>query len=348
MATVTIRPNGCSGGMAGANGGKVGRRTASVGWTARSARGNARFLQSIDLDALPPKGVVMTLTVRQVPPTPEAWHVLVHRLGKWLARRDGYQCHHWVTEWTKARRPHLHGMVLGTGNPHELALDVVDYWLDRTWEFGTQDRGQHVVPIRTDLRRRWIVYMAKHCARGAQHYQRERDALPPGWEKSGRLWGRSGSWPVREDRIELDDPEWFRLRRMLRAHAVAEARREVLKNKDAPPPVRRRLTRTRRLLKCNDAKTARARGAGGFIREELVEAMILQALHLSDAAQAASWGLPAFELYAADRCWPVQRWDELGRASLRYVERRSWPDVRTMDRSSFQTWSLRAARIGLA
>jgi hypothetical protein len=69
-----------------------------------------------------------------------------------------------------------------------------------------------------------LKYLSKHAARGAKHYQRQ--GHPEGWEKTGRLWGYTGDWPTFEpmELTGLNSVEFYRVRRILRAWARADAR----------------------------------------------------------------------------------------------------------------------------
>jgi hypothetical protein len=68
-----------------------------------------------------------------------------------------------------------------------------------------------------------LKYLSKHAARGVRHYQRQ--GKPVGWDKTGRLWGKGGDWPVVEPlRLQLTNDQAWRFRRLLKRHAIAQAR----------------------------------------------------------------------------------------------------------------------------
>lgn len=323
MATVTLRANGFSGGIPGNNGGKAGRTGGEqiVGWSKQSAQRNQKFLQSIRTDKLARNGVCYTLTVRQVPPDFADWQRRLDRLMTWLMRREGVQGTHWVTEWTKQGRPHLHGMVFGQFNPHDLAADIEEYWLDLTWDLGTQDRAQHCQPFRHGAAIQWLMYTAKHAARGAGHYQREKEMIPKGWTKTGRMWGKRGEWPVSSETWEMDDDDWFHFRRQMRRYAIAMARNELVrlrgqKGKRAAyhaKAAKRRIVALRSMLKAKDAATSRVAGIGGF------------------ADMEDTYGI---------LCWASSRQWGSGRAMD------SYPSEILRERRVEQTWPLRCGRSG--
>jgi hypothetical protein len=133
--------------------------------------------------------------------------------------------YHWVTEWTKAGRPHLHLAVFLSDPCHWLGLHIIRKWLSMTKHLGTVREAQYMSHI-NDMAG-WGNYVAKHMGRGYGHYQRERESLPDGWKKTGAMWGKSKGWPTVEDGFDVDRSGWFALRRMIRRYLVAEAQREL-------------------------------------------------------------------------------------------------------------------------
>jgi predicted SnoaL-like aldol condensation-catalyzing enzyme len=229
-----------------------GERGEIVGWTAGAARRNRDFLQSIDATRADGIAVAYTLTVRDVPEDAETWAALVDTFRKRLARMGAIR-DHWVIEWQKRGAPHLHGFAYFCPNrlresddlaklqpwpedPEILsamfdwlgrnaAFKIVEHWLDLSQRYRTSAKGQHVVPVHGLIG--WLAYLMKHASRGADHYQRQRHQLPPGWQKSGRLWGKGGSWPTRTDSLVVDDVSGLRFRRALRAYGRAQARTQL-------------------------------------------------------------------------------------------------------------------------
>jgi hypothetical protein len=223
-----------SGGLPGSNGGEGGRDGGEriLGWSKQSAARNARFLQSVDLARLDGRGIACTFTVKDVPETFDHWQVIVLGLLRWVGNRPGWICTHCATEWTKAQRPHLHLWAQGDWDAVRVAELAEDWWLDHTRHLGTMDRGQWARPIKVKLRLNWAMYTAKHAARGVGHYQRERELIPEGWDRTGRMWAKRGAWPVAEDKLEVDDEDWWHLRRVLarlaRSRVVLRLRLELV------------------------------------------------------------------------------------------------------------------------
>lgn len=196
--------------------------------------------------------------------------------------------YHWVTEWTKKGRPHLHltfflkgrapiapvpekfsgslpfapplrlmqtrasgdwsffepilrgGVVEKVIGPHlnqkfiwtpSSVSDWFTDWIVADAVFAAWQRACHPIPRhhyaqhieRIEALSGWQAYVAKHCARGVNHYQRLAKVLPDGWTSSGRLWGKGGDWPTLSDNLEMDDTSYFRLRRAIRKWLLAKA-----------------------------------------------------------------------------------------------------------------------------
>ena len=228
-----------------------GDRGQIKGWSQGAARRNRDFLQSIDpsrLDGIP---VAYTLTLRDCPPSAEAMAKLVKAFRLKLFR-EGAIRDHWVIEWQKRGVPHLHGMVyfdadtlarkfpLGfwAGWQDSPAADegrqslasfaakkLPGWWLKLARVYNPGPKGQHAEGM-TGLSG-WLAYLTKHASRGVEHYQRQRDFLPAGWQTSGRLWGKGGDWPTLIHRFRFDDQSRIRLRRALRRLGRARAITEI-------------------------------------------------------------------------------------------------------------------------
>lgn len=201
---------------------RPGKRGAVRGWSRSAAARHVRFLQSVDVDQLHGFGYAVTLTVRDIPESATGW---THSRERWLQRmrRFGMVRFHWVTEWQRRGAPHLHAACyfereLSAGE----RLDLVRAWLDVTAEYGSQIFGQRVERLKDAAA--WGRYCAKHSARSSSHAQRQ--GMPPGWEKSGRLWGQGGDWPVAVERFAVDLEGFHQMRRLVRSWRVADARAE--------------------------------------------------------------------------------------------------------------------------
>jgi hypothetical protein len=92
---------------------RTGRKIA--GWTEDAARGNRAFLFSVDpLGLAGDLGYAVTLTLAETPATSADWSASIDRFLKTM-RRVGMVRYHWVTEWTKRGRPHLHASIFFAG-----------------------------------------------------------------------------------------------------------------------------------------------------------------------------------------------------------------------------------------
>ncbi len=84
------------------------KREKITGWTKGAAQRNRAFLMSVDPTILAHDlGYAVTLTLGATPLSAKIWGEIIHRFLVTL-RRCGMIRYHWVTEWTKKGRPHLH------------------------------------------------------------------------------------------------------------------------------------------------------------------------------------------------------------------------------------------------
>lgn len=232
------------------------------GWSEGATRRNTQFLYSVDETQLHGQGFAVTLTLRECPPDSDAWHRL-RRSFEARMRRAGMIRMHWVTEWQRRGVPHLH---CALWFPSELAerwgsllpSKVIGDWCLLASDFGAGWRGQDCHRITGAVG--WFQYVSKHAARGMRHYQRSSENVPKAWqERTGRMWGHIGHWPVRERmRFDLQDQHgdrgFFAYRRLVRSWRIATCR---------PPATasdRRRLVQARGMLRCRDAAASRVRG----------------------------------------------------------------------------------------
>lgn len=276
MPVLKLYPNGLTGGVPPrfVNHAPVPRGDCA-GWSAKSSRSNTRFLYSIrsaDLsfssDGLPLLGLALSFTLRDCPPTHDDWKRLRESFFLRL-RRSGLYRLHWLTEWQKRGVPHLHAAVwfdvaaVETWmEQHHLGLPLEAFpaiiksdWLQLSAPYRSSVSAQDIKPISNELG--WLQYLSKHAARGAAHYQRAIGSHPVGWQKTGRMWGHLGDFPVSEPlALDLDNAGWFRFRRIVRRWRISDAR--------SGGPARRIRT-ARQMLRCSDRFLSEVRGVSEWI-----------------------------------------------------------------------------------
>lgn len=255
-------PNGCSVSVPRGSAGGGGARGEVRGWSRKAAARHVRWLHSVDAGALDGHGYAVTLTVRDLP-TSDEWSCLRQRFARSVRARGAVRSH-WVTEWQARGVPHLHFALffpdaLDTSTQFGLIAD----WLAAAKKFGATALGQDIRELQGDGVG-WAKYQAKHSARSQAHYQR--GTMPPSWEKSGRLWGHTGNWPTREDKYVISGAGYYPLRRLIRSHALADARSELDPKRRA-----RRLRGIKQLLKGN---TSALRGAREWVPEHTLRRML--------------------------------------------------------------------------
>ena len=240
------------------------KRDVVKGWSAGAVRRHTAWLYSISAPALDGVGFALTLTLRKTPGSAEVFHA-VRR--SWIRRveRLGASRIHWVIEWQRRGTPHLHLAVYFPSGavPVQAAGQMIAAWVSLTGDdYGSSLSGQHFDEISGALG--WLQYLSKHAARGVKHYQRS--GKPAGWEKSGRLWGHTGSWPSEAPmRFDMESAAYWRLRRLVRSWRVAQARSAG----DA-----RRIGFARRMLRNNDKNQSSVRGVNDWVSEELLVTFI--------------------------------------------------------------------------
>ena len=217
MPKISIGPQGVNAGFAGGN--KTPELRGKItGWSKGAARRNKRFLMTVDPDGLTGDGYALSLTVGRTPDTLQEWTGMLKAYFMRLKRMGAIRGH-WVVEWQERGAPHIHMSVYFPERKSEdewgERFDNIErHWLDLTAHLGTLQRGQHIAPIKNAAF--WGSYMAKHAARGQEHYQRQQGLLPERWETSGRMWGKFGDWPVREEAFLCDEVTFYRWRRWTR------------------------------------------------------------------------------------------------------------------------------------
>lgn len=217
MLTFRAYPNGVT--MGSGNPAPTGGiRGQITGWTPAAVKRHKKWLYSVRPADLSGVGWAVTLTVREIPPSSKEWSSSVERLTLALRRDPSISRWHWVVEWQQRGAPHLHLAVYGDATTPSR---VVSAWLRVAAEFEPEPWGQKFEPISGAVG--WLKYLSKHASRGVHHYQRW--GRPPGWTTTGRLWGKSTTWPCSLPvHGQMDGETFYRTRRWLRGYLVSEAR----------------------------------------------------------------------------------------------------------------------------
>lgn len=268
------------------------KRDVVKGWTPGAVRRHTRWLYSVDAPALDQAGevgVAVTLTLRDTPPDAVEWQRL-RRSWQEGMQHAGAARVHWVVEWQRRGVPHLHTalyfdrdrMPAGTSSRAEAlqqagALAVFG-WVTRAEEYGARPNAQHFDGIDGPLG--WLQYLSKHAARGVRHYQRQ--GHPAGWDRSGRLWGHAGSWPLIEEQAwTVGMPTFHRYRRLVRAWRIADARQALddARTADQARQARARIRFARRMLACPDRRLGTVRGVSDWVPEAVQLRLLAQLEH---------------------------------------------------------------------
>lgn len=218
-----IYPNGATAHSGGNRAPDFHFRKEVKGWSYTTALRQRKFLWSVQPEGLHGTGYAMTLTVGDLPANAAVWNRM--RKQWWQrAQRLGADRLHWVTELQERGVPHLHCAVYYPGDHSPgVAWLLATAWVQvcEANGVGASLAGQDGKSIDGPLG--WLKYMAKHASRGAAHVQRQ--GMPPGWVSSGRMWGHSGAWPTVEPvEVMIRPLEFYRLRRLMRAWSIADAR----------------------------------------------------------------------------------------------------------------------------
>lgn len=197
-----------------------GRRKAVTGWSESSTRRNTFFLYSIRKGDLTGYGTALTLTIKDCPPTHDDWKKLREAFFKKI-RRLGMIRAHWVTEWQRRGVPHLHCAIYF--DQPNMGSEAIAAWIKITKEYGATFRSQHSADIYSE--KGWFEYLSKHARRGLSHYQRCPENIPQGWQKTGRMWGYLGDWPIDPPySVDCSIEAFHRYRRLIRGYLVSLAR----------------------------------------------------------------------------------------------------------------------------
>lgn len=253
-------------------------RSAINGWSVSASRRNAGFLMSVDPSSLNGFGMALSLTLKECPLSSKVWHSLIDGFLKRLRRMSMIR-YHWVTEWQRRGVPHLHAMVYF--DRHVSSHVIMQHWLDVAAEWSASPYSQHVVPI--DNAAGWFRYLAKHCARGASHYQRDRKNLPKVWQSTGRLWSKGGQWPTDHNSMLLRTDCFHKLRRLVLGYLRSDARSELRSARRLSNPSNRavrvsqalrRLSYLKGMMRIPERKRSSVRAISEWVPEHLVSEMV--------------------------------------------------------------------------
>ncbi len=234
------------------------KRSTVEGWTDSSTRRNTRFLYSVDERLLTGDGFALSMTIRDCPESADEFKRIREAFLARL-RRMGMLRVHWLTEWQRRGVPHMHLAVwfdagLRVRDPFAIST-IKDHWCDVASAFGAGPRGQHVEPISDSIG--WFKYLSKHAVRGLGHYQRSSESIPPGWKKTGRMWGHLGEWPTVDPiRYTFSMQTFWAFRRMVQRWRLADARASGDLH---------RLRSARRMLQSSEQSAGSVRGVGEWI-----------------------------------------------------------------------------------
>lgn len=285
---ITVLPNGVSAGVPPSrNDHERAKRGEIVEWSRAAVRRHTRWLYSVQSDDLTGDGYAVTLTVRDCPPTHEHWTRL---LAAWFMRaeRAGAVRIHYVVEWQRRGYPHLHAAVYfpdGFRDQASATRTLLGGWVELASEYGARHGSQTCKPIDGALG--WLQYLSKHASRGVAHYQRA--GRPEGWEKTGKLWGHRGEWPVGEPvQFSCEIQTFWAYRRMVRKWRRADARAAlaVLQAKaahggsadysSALRAARRRVAAARGCLRCGEKRLSAVRGVSDWVPLDVSVAMMVE------------------------------------------------------------------------
>lgn len=263
--------------------GRTGKKRDVIsGWSSGVARRHVKWLYSVSTDDsdLTGHGYAVTLTSRDFPETAEAYHALRIAYVRRLQRLGDFLRLHWVIEWQRRGAPHLHMAVYYR---EKLApakeTKLLSSWLDLCTKNGYKAllQSQDVKDIKGT--RGWLKYLSKHSGRSAAHYQRM--GMPPGWEKSGRLWGHIGDWVTAEpQKVVLNRKESAIFRRLVDAYLLHDAKR----NND----VRREKYLKYRRRKEKDSALSSVMGISDWVPEDIAYQLLIRAMVNNSVHQGVS------------------------------------------------------------
>ena len=216
-----VGPGGLTSGGAFGRGGNKGKRGECKGWSLGAINNMSRFMYSVIPGELSGNGFALSLTLRNCPATSADFKIVRDCLLRYFQKAGALRWH-WLTEFTLRCLPHLHGVVFFPEHKIITPKAIVARWCDITKEYETRPVAQMVQPI-SDIQG-WFGYLTEHGSRSVKHYQKE--GMPDGWEKTGRLWGRSyrDTWPLKMEKKRGGWGKHWTVRRFVRSALLSEAR----------------------------------------------------------------------------------------------------------------------------
>jgi hypothetical protein len=263
MPTVSVYPAGGTTNMPPRNISQHQRAKRDVirGWSPSTTRRLTQWLYSVEADNLTGQGYALTLTMKDTPSDRDAldrvFRALMDRYG-----RMGVLRLQWVMEFQRRGTPHYH-MAIYTPLPLPRGgWELVEHWMAVAEPYGAGWNSQKVEKL--ERVNGWLRYMSKHASRSVGHYQRQ--GMPPGWTRTGRLWGKRGDWPTVSEpmRFDLSREAWFRYRRLVRAYRLADARKERDPNRRSA-----RIASARQMLSHPDPKVSQVRGTSEWVPQHV-------------------------------------------------------------------------------
>ena len=236
------------------------KRDVIRGWSPQTTRRLTKWLYSVEAEQLTGHGYAVTLTMRDTPPDRDALDRAFRALMRRYTRMGVIRLQ-WVMEMQRRGTPHYHLAVYTAEPLPRRGWELVEHWLAVAEPWGASWGSQKVEPMKELTG--WLRYVSKHASRSVAHYQRQ--GMPPGWDKTGRLWGARGDWPLAEPmRFALSRDAWFRYRRLLRAYRLASARAEA-------DPARRaaRIVTARRMLSAPTRERSEVRGTSEWVPQHV-------------------------------------------------------------------------------
>lgn len=219
--------------------GRGGKRGTVKGFSSASRRRLMRFLASLDSERM---GSPWFCTLTYPKPfclAGEEWKRDLDRFAKWLRRQKWFGACLWKLEPQKRGAPHFHLLafldpqfveLLGGGlvapslpwrRKRRAGGCHAEAWLQDAiawrWHLAVGCGDSRHLEAGTQVQRveSWrgvMFYAGKYVAKPAESVP---DEFSGAWEAAGRWWGKWGEWASQPVRADVDDAEFFRVRRVL-------------------------------------------------------------------------------------------------------------------------------------